>query len=132
MASNVLPFPSQPSNDNDDDLPPSPQAACLLAMVYMRLGGSFSIGSNGRSYLGRPEPCLLRTLRQDLPSLPNSEPHELFADPKEWQGAMKLVEALLNRLCEADSAYVFDLFATVAVDERKFTASIDEPLRRAA
>ena len=111
------------------DLPPDPNVGMMLALLYRRLGGSFSIASNGSRYFGRPEPCYFRLQGQDLPQLAGAKPHERFLCPEEWAGAIKLVEALLQRLHSADSDMIFDLLATVALDERKCRPSIEDPRR---
>ena len=111
-------------------LPPDPQTAFFLATAYRRLGGSFSIGSNGSRYFGRPEPVLFRLNGQELPQLPDVRPHERFHCEKEWQGAIKMVEVLLSRLADVDSDLVFGALASVAVDDRKIIPSIDDPKRR--
>lgn len=110
-------------------LPPASNTSCMLAMLYKRLGGSFSIGTNGVRYFGHPEPCLFRMLDQPLPQLAGTKPHEQFHNESEWRGALKLVEALLQRLDDHDSDLVFDLFATISVDDRNLSPSIEEPRR---
>ena len=110
-------------------LPQSVDAAFMLAMVFRRLGGSFSIGSNGVRYFGRPEPVLFRHQGRNVPQLADARPHERFHSPEEWTGAIKLIQALLLRLGEQDFKLVFDLLASVAIDERKFTPSVEGPTR---
>jgi hypothetical protein len=109
--------------------PDNPHTAFFLATVFRRLGGSFSIGSNGTRYFGRPEPVLFRMRGEGLPQMPDPAPHEKFHTAEEWRGAIKLVEVLLRRLSDADTDLIFDQFAAAAVDERKFVPSIEDPAR---
>lgn len=134
MADNIIPFPKRAHNDDDDggSLPPSPTAALMFAFAYRRLGGTFAICSRGERFMGRAEPCLYRFEGVPLPQMHGAAPHERFHDPKEWQGAMKLLEVLLHRLDPSDSGMIYDLMANAAVDDRKLVPSIEEPTRLAA
>jgi hypothetical protein len=106
-----------------------PESAVLLALIYQRLGGTFSISSKGGRYFGRPEPALFHINGGDIPQLPGAKAHEQFRNAEQWKGAVKLVEALLQRLDERDTDTIFDLFAAVAVDDRTFRPSIEDPRR---
>lgn len=99
--------------------PESPDIAGLAAMLFIKMGGHFSIGSNGERYSGRPEPCLFRIQDQSLPVLPGAEPHEQFHSDEEWRGAIKLLDYIISRLSAADKNMIFDGFASVAIDERQ-------------
>jgi len=112
-----------------ESLPRAPGTAMMLALLYKRLGGIFSISSNGSRYFGRPEPALFRVQGRDVPQLAGAQPHEQFHSPAEWKGAIKLVEALLQRLDDADTNLVFGLLAADAIDPRKITSTIEEPKR---
>ena len=106
-------------------LPPNPMASLFVAMVYQRLGGWFCIDSRGKRGIGQP----LYSSDDELPQLPNANPRERFHNSDEWQGAIKLLDALLHRMDPDDTNTIFDLMAAVAVDERGFTPSIEEPKR---
>ena len=112
-------------DERAEALPPNPTGAMLIAMVYVRLGGSFSIGSNGKRYMGQP----FFNGSDELPQLPKASPSERFHNPDEWQGAMKLLSGLMGRMDRDDREAIFYALATIAVDERKFVPSIDEPKR---
>src|SRR4051794_2784918 len=88
-------------------LPPDPQIAMMLACLYQRLGGDFSISSNGRRGYYKPLPNGF----DEIPQLSGMAPDELFRDEKEWAGAMKVIRALLKRLDDQDADFVFGLFA---------------------
>lgn len=107
------------------DMPSNPMAAFYLGCVFRRLGGFFSIDSRGHRGMGRP--CFGH--HDELPQLPNAEPHERFHSAEEWEGAIKLVDGLIDRLCKEDRDFIFAAFANDAVDERGFTPSIEEPKR---
>lgn len=116
----------------DNTLPENQSTAFFLALVFKRLGGSFTIGSNGQRYCGRPLGAFYRLKGEAFPQLPDAKPHERFHSEAEWQGALKLVDTLISRLAESDKQFIFDVLAPIAVDERKFIPSIEEPKRRAA
>lgn len=105
--------------------PPSPQAAFLLGSVFIRLGGYFSIDSRGQRGLGR----IYQVAMEVMPQLPDATPCEQFHSSEEFDGAVKLIDALIRRLDKSDRDYLFDLFAHGAYDERKFVPSIEEPRR---
>lgn len=107
----------------------APAVSLAWALVFQQMGGSLGIDTQGNRYTSLPEPCLFRMRGQELPSLPDPEPHERFLNSDEWRGAIKLMAGLLRRVSEADQDLVFSLLARVSVDERKFVQSIDEPKR---
>lgn len=115
------------ADERIESLPADPNTSFTFALLYRRLGGSFSIGSNGNRYFGRPEPILFRMNAEEageaendhLPQLAGAKPHERFHNADEWSGAIKLIEALLNRIDDADTEMVFGLLAYHCVDERK-------------
>jgi hypothetical protein len=108
------------------ELPPCPEVALTLALTFQRLGGGFSIDSTGRR--GVFSPCC--ALGDDLPQpLPDAIPSDCFQSEDEWQGALKLVRALLGRLHPSDRDYVFDMFAIEAMDPRNIAPSIEGPTR---
>ncbi len=113
--------------------PPNPMAAMFVAMVYRRMGGWFTIDSNGKRYTGVAEPIFLdgQTGEPVLPQLPDAKPHERFHSADEWRGAVKLLDALLRRMDRSDTDTIFEIMASVAVDERGFTPSIEDPKRGA-
>jgi hypothetical protein len=101
--------------------PEMPDAAKLLGVIWLRLGGHFSISSKGVRGLGSP-------LGPDvIPQLPHAEPWERFHTEEQWEGATKLVRTLIHRLSEEDTNYLFDLFADVAIDPRKLEGSVEGP-----
>lgn len=111
-----------------ETLPPNPAGAMLLALTYIRLGGSFSI-SNGKRYMGE---TLFISADEGLPQLPDAEPHEQFHCAREWRGAIKLLNGLIRRFDRGDRDAIYTLLASIAVDERKFVPTIAEPLRGVA
>ncbi len=111
------------------EFPSSEALAITLAMTYKRLGGEFSIASNGRRYVGRPFVC---EHESEIPQLPDVKPHEQFLTIDQYEGGMRLLETLMHRLVKEDRNIIFDLLAPIAVDERGFAPSIEEPKRRQA
>lgn len=113
---------------NSKELPSNPLMAITLAMTFCKLGGSFSVSSDGKRYIGSPMGCFSET----IPQLPETLPHEQFQSQDEWNGGLKLLNLMLHRIGKSDRDYVFDLVASIAVDERKFTPTRDEPTRAIA
>lgn len=111
------------------ELPSNAGMALSLGLIFKRLGGSFSIASTGKRYVGRPFVC---EHEDAIPQLPAVAPHERFLTLDQYEGGMRLLETLIHRLAKEDKDTLFDLFAPIAVDERKFTPSIEEPKRGAA
>lgn len=108
------------------ELPSNGAMALTLAMIFKRLGGDFSIASNGKRFMGRPFRC---EHEGAIPQLPDVEPHEQFLTLDQYEGGMRLLETLIYRLSEEDKDTIFDLLAAIAVDDRKFLPSIEEPKR---
>ena len=105
--------------------PPSPHAAMLLGSVFIRLGGYFSIDGRGQRGIGRMyQPAL-----DEMPQLPDATPCEQFHTSDEFDGAVKLLDALIRRLDKSDRDYLFDAFAYATADDRKLVQSIEEPRR---
>jgi hypothetical protein len=100
-------------------LPESSDIAGFCAMLFIKLGGTFAVGSNGVRYAGRPEPVLFRLQEKGLAQLPEPEPHERFHSSDEWRGAIKLLDYCLARMSQADQDFIYAAFASVAVDDRK-------------
>ena len=127
------------ANERIERLPPDLNTSFAFALIYKRLGGMFSISSDGQRYMGKPEPIVFRMKADEeggteighLPQLAGAKPHERFYNADEWRGAIKLVETLLARIDSADTDLVFGLLAYDCVDERKLTPSIEEPKREA-
>lgn len=115
-----------------DELPCHPQTAFFVGCLFLKLGGSFTIGSNGQRYVGRPTPALYRLNGEGLPQIPRTEPHEQFHSDDEWGGAIKLLDALIRQMDKDDRDFLFEVFAPTAIDDRKLTPSIEEPRRGAA
>lgn len=107
------------TSKSKDRLPSNLDVAGIFAALFLRLGGTFTVGSNGVRYVGRPEPALFRLQKRGLPQLLESEPWEQFHSADEWRGALKLVDYVLTRLSESDQDWVFGCFASVAMDDRK-------------
>lgn len=105
-------------------LPAAPDAAFLLGTAFVRLGGMFTVASDGRRYMGRP--C---HFPHGIPQLPETLPHQRLQNDDEYEGAIKLVEGLIRIMDPADRDLLFGIYGNVAVDERKFLPSIDEPRR---
>ena len=108
------------------ELPSNGTMALTLAMIFKRLGGDFSIASNGQRYIGRPFRC---EHEGAIPQLPEVAPHEQFLTLDQYEGGMRLLETLIHRLAEEDKDTIFSFLAVIAVDDRKFTPSIEEPKR---
>jgi hypothetical protein len=128
------------ADERPNELPSHPQTAFFLGCVFQRLGGFFSIGSNGCRYMGKPEPVAFRMQAHEageedptlhIPQLPDAEPHERFHCAEEWRGAIKLVDALIRRMSKEDKDFLFMAMAAEAVDERGFKPSIEDPKRPA-
>lgn len=114
------------ADEQPEEMPSVPSAAFLLGCVFKRLGGFFSIDSEGSRGMGRP--CY--RAGDELPQLPDADPCERFHSREEWAGAIKLVEGLIWRLSKEDRDFIFAALAHEVVDDRKFVPSIDEPKRR--
>lgn len=112
----------------EQTFPSCPDAALLLGVALIRLGGSFSIGSNGTRYVSRP----VYSDDEELPQLPNAKPHETFHNAEQWEGAAKVLQGLIHRLNKDDKTYLFEMLAESAYDPRKLVPSIEEPKRRPA
>jgi hypothetical protein len=112
---------------SDSILPRDPEAAFVLGLLFQRLGGSFAIASNGKRYIGR----MFEPVHESaIPQLPGAEPHQRLLNTEQWEGAMRVIESGLSSLHPDDRTFLFDVFASVAVDDRQFTPSIEEPRRR--
>ncbi len=128
------------ADERIERLPPDLNTSFAFALIYKRLGGMFSISSDGRRYMGKPEPFVFHmnakeqggTENDHLPQLAGAKPHERFHNADEWRGAIKLVEMLLVRIDRADTEMVFGLLAYDSIDESKLTPSIEEPKREGA
>lgn len=108
----------------------APAVSLSWALIFQQLGGSLGIGSDGRRHTTMPEPALFRSRGEELPSVPDPEPHERFLNGDEWRGAIKLMAALIRRTSDADKDLIFGLLAPVVVDEGRLVPSIEEPQRR--
>ena len=87
-------------------IPSDPAAALTLAILYQRVGGWFTIDSSGLRHFGSPEP-----------------------ESEDRGRVIRMLEAPLRQLSKADRNMIFDLYASVAVDDRKLIPSIEEPRR---
>lgn len=112
-----------------DALHDCPSVSFTWALLFQQLGGVLGIDQDGRRYTIHPEPCVFRMRGEELPCLPDPEPHERFLNGDEFRGALKLVAGLLRRVSDADKDLVYGMLAAVTVDERKFVPTIDEPRR---
>ena len=99
--------------------PDSPEIAIMTAGLFQKLGGNFSISSNGNRYAGRPMPYLFADQGEGLPQLPVRSVSGLFHSEDEWQGAIKLLDYILHELSQNDRDLIYFTFAPVALDERK-------------
>lgn len=111
------------------DFPSNGGMAIALALTFKRLGGNFSIASNGNRYIGRPFRC---ESVDSIPQMPDAASHEQFLTLDQYEGGMRLLETLIHRLAKADIDTIFDLLAPIAVDQRNFNPSIEEPRRKSA
>jgi len=108
-----------------EQLPPEPNIAMALALLYKHLGGWLVIDSKGIRRFGRPCP----SLSDELPQLAGAEADERFHTRDEWLGAIKFIEALLRQLDDSDAEFVFGAMASTWIDDRQFRPSIEEPRR---
>ena len=99
--------------------PEAPDSAAFCAMMFVKLGGTLAIGSDGRRYAGRPMPYLFQDMGEELPQLPGAAPHEQFQSEAEWEGAVKLLGYSIQRLSPADTEFIYAALAAVAVNEAK-------------
>jgi hypothetical protein len=106
-----------------NEFPSCPEAALIIAGAFQRMGGWFSVCSNGKRGIGQP------LYLEHCPQLADAKPHELMHSDDEMRGALKILLALFERFPKEDRDYVFAALAPIAVDERKLTPSIEEPRR---
>lgn len=106
------------THSENQPLPENPGAAIMVGMLFKRLGGSFTIGADGRRWVGQQEPCAYRMRGEEYPQLPGAEPWEEFLSVEQWRGATRMLMYLLERLDPADKDYLFSVFAPIAVDDR--------------
>lgn len=100
--------------EGGESLPPCAPVALTLGGLFQKLGGAFVIDSRGRRGIMTPEyfePGEMPQLTTDV--------CDRFHNRAEYAGAMKLVRVMLERLDKQDRDYLFDLFASAAVDPRK-------------
>lgn len=118
MTMHTMPEPRPQGADPlelPDRYPPSPAIAVLIACAFQRLGGHLTITSRGERMRGRP--CSgAYCSGAELPQLPGVEPWERFHSPKEWEGAIKLLDYFLTRLDSRDKDLIFDGFVEAAVE----------------
>ena len=100
--------------DTPDTLPECPEAAVLLAGMFMRLGAHLIIDSKGDRRMILPEPCSFEDRKLPEP-VPNPKPHETFLNGEQYRGALRMLTAMMNRLHPTDSAFVYDAFAYAEV-----------------
>ena len=101
----------------DNHWPDQPDASIMVAMLYQRLGGNFSISGDGRRLIGSPLAGFYDRLSQ-IPQLPGSAHRHRFESEAEWSGAMKLLGYCIEHSSKADRDLVFDVFAPIAIDDR--------------
>lgn len=102
----------------EEKWPDIPEVASFLALCYRRLGGFFTVTSNGHRMMGQPESSLYDRLSM-VPQLPKAVHRDRFQSEAEWAGAMKLLSYSLAHLSDADRELVFGAFAPIAIDARK-------------
>ena len=97
-------------------LPECPEAAIVIAGMFLRLGASLIIDNDGARRMILPEPCSFRMDGRDLPEpVPNAMPHEAFLNDEQYRGALRMVTGMMSRLHPRDAAFVYDAFAHVSV-----------------
>lgn len=115
------------SVDVPKHLPPAPDAALMLATIFQRLGGSFHIEQTGRRSIATP--CAGAFNGKDggwdiYPHpVPNAEPTERFLSGDQYEGAIRMLVALIDRLHPSDRTFVFDAFGS-AVTKVDYDAAI--------
>jgi hypothetical protein len=110
------PLDSTNTSEDPSRLPPDPEVAFVLGILFQQLGGDFAIDSNGKRYIGRGfEPVA----QSAIPQLTNTPPHRQFLNVDQWEGAMRVIETGLSALHPDDKAFLFDAFATCTTDPRK-------------
>ncbi len=91
--------------------PENPGAAMMIGMLFRKLGGTLTIGSDGARFLGQIEPCGYRILGDEFPQLPGAEPWEKFLSVEQLQGATRMLMYLMKRLDKADLDLLFEVMA---------------------
>ena len=103
--------------DTPQHLPECPEAATVIASMFLRLGAHLIVDQHGKRQMMLPEPCSARDEEGNLPDpVPNAKPTERFLSSDQYRGALRMVTAMLNRLHPNDTAFVYDAFAIVMAD----------------
>lgn len=97
--------------------PENPGAAIVIGMLFQKLGGTLTIGSDGRRFLGQIEPCAYRALGDELPQLPGAEPWEKFLSVEQWRGATRMLMYLVKRMDSADKDFLFEVLAPCGLND---------------
>ncbi|MEM1051149.1 MAG: hypothetical protein AAGI28_03555 [Pseudomonadota bacterium] len=98
-------------------LPPSPEVAIVMGSLFQRLGGWLYIDSNGERRMSVPMAGAYEGEEWDKypHPVPNAEPTERFMCGDQYEGAMRMVLALLRRLHPTDKTLIYDAFADVPI-----------------
>lgn len=102
----------------DKKWPDQPDLSMMAAALFQRLGGSFSISSEGKRYMCQPLPGMYDRLSQ-VPQLPSAVHRHRFESEAEWLGAMKLLSYCIEHASDTDRDLMFDVLAPIALDPRK-------------
>lgn len=111
--------------DANDHLPSVPQAAMLIGGLFCRLGGQMMIDQDGKRQILVPMAGAFARNEGEWDiyphPVPNAKPTERFLSGDQFEGAMRMVTALLDRLHPSDRDFLFDAFASAAtsVDAEK-------------
>lgn len=99
--------------EDPNTMPSVPEAAFIIGGIFQRLGGSLHIDQNGKRTIGVPCGGLLTRDGQTFfpEPVPDAKPHECFRSGEQFDGAMRLLSALMHRLHPDDKTFLFDLFA---------------------
>lgn len=101
-------------------MPSCPDAAVVIAGLFSRLHGTLHIDHNGKRHISMPVSAAFDMMdgSDRLPDpVPNPKPHERFTKCEEFEGALKMIAALIRRLHPDDLTLIYDSFAQVSTPD---------------